>query len=79
MTNKNSLEDWTIEQPLDFEVSQTYIARAYHVRGYWADFLITITEKTPEGHFGFNLDTILNGTPGIVKGYLRGRAEVADL
>jgi hypothetical protein len=65
----NPLEEWTIEPPIDFKVGETYIARAMHDKGYWADFLITITEKTENGDYGFTLDTILDGSPGILEGY----------
>lgn len=69
MPTTHPLLDWTIEPPLNFEVGQTYIVKANHPGGYWADFLITITEKTPTGDFGMNLETILDGSPGIIEGY----------
>ena len=66
--------EWAIEQPIDFEVGESYIVRANHESGlYWCDLLIEITEKTPGGNFGFKALTMLDGSPGMLDGWLSGR------
>ena len=74
----NPWVEWTIEPPIDFNVGESYIVRANHDKGYWADFLITITERTERGDFGFEIETMLDGSPGMVEGWT-GKAEVQEL
>ncbi len=72
--SKNPWTEWRIPAPLDFEVGQTYIVRSYHESGLWADFLLTITGQTPDGDFGFRVETMLDGSPGLMEGWDEGRA-----
>lgn len=65
--------EWTVEPPLNFVVGATYIVRCTHDSGYWATFLVTVTEKTADGDYGFDIETMLDGSEGLVDGWDRGR------
>ena len=74
----NPWAEWTIEPPIDFEVGKTYIVRANHDdTGLWADLLITITECTEQGDFGFEVETMLDGSPKMMEGWM-GRTEAQE-
>lgn len=63
------LEDWTIEQPVEFVAGGTYIVKANHIKGFWAKLLIEILEKEDE-FYRFKILTLLDGSPGMLEGYL---------
>lgn len=68
---RDSMQDWQLEPPLNFRLGETYIVRANHVSGrFWADLLIEITEYYPEsGVWKIELRTVLDGSPGLVAGF----------
>ncbi len=49
-------------------VGETYIVKANHDDGFWASMLITVKGEQDDV-FEFELDTILDGSPGLVNGY----------
>ena len=68
MIPDNPLDGWSFEQPVDFEIGETYVVKANHVNGYWASMLITIV-NCEDGVYEFQLETILDGSEGLVDGY----------
>jgi hypothetical protein len=60
--------DWQIDLPLDLEVGKSYIVKAKH-KQFWASLLITVTGYDPAMGWKIDLETILDGSPGIVEGF----------
>lgn len=69
----NNLEGWSFEKPIDFEVGETYVVDANHDSGIWASMLITIVGKKKD-MYEFELNTLLDGAPGLVDGYDNARS-----
>lgn len=69
--DRDPMQDWQLEPPLNFALGETYIVRAHHVSGrFWADLLIEPTEYYPESAcWKIELRTILDGSPGLVAGF----------
>ncbi len=62
--------DWSIELPLDFVPGETYIVNAKSDSGLWASLLILIKGyNTDNKIWEIKLETVLDGSPGLVEAY----------
>lgn len=68
MENANLLEGWSFDEPVEFEIGETYVVTATHDRGFWASMLIIIIDCV-DGNYEFRLETLLDGSEGLVDGY----------
>lgn len=82
MSNLN----WKIDPPLDgsYEVGKSYMVDFDVNDGrFWASGIITITEKWFDedcgGYcYGFTLDTLVDGSPGILDGFDNYKPQVTS-
>ncbi len=67
---------WKIDMSIPFEVGETCIVRATsYDDNFWASLLITVLDIDNQDGMKIKVETVLDGSPGIVDAYFNGNRE----